>query len=85
MLREKDIPWTVAVTGNDPPGASEPASAVLFGALLHVINHGLFKSLLFYSAGAVVHATGSRELDQFHRVKAAFDPAALLNPGNLIP
>jgi hydrogenase-4 component B len=33
------------------------------GALLHVVNHGLFKSLLFYSAGAVVHATGSREID----------------------
>jgi hydrogenase-4 component B len=33
------------------------------GALLHVVNHGLFKSLLFMSAGAVVHATGSRELD----------------------
>ena len=35
------------------------------GALLHVINHGLFKSLLFYSAGAVVHATGSREINQY--------------------
>jgi hydrogenase-4 component B len=35
------------------------------GALLHVVNHGLFKSLLFFSAGAVVHATGSREIDQY--------------------
>jgi hydrogenase-4 component B len=35
------------------------------GALLHVVNHGLFKSLLFYSAGAVVHATGSREIDHY--------------------
>lgn len=35
------------------------------GALLHVINHGLFKSLLFYSAGAMIHATGSRELDHY--------------------
>ncbi len=34
------------------------------GALLHVVNHGLFKSLLFLSAGAVVHATGSREIDR---------------------
>jgi len=35
------------------------------GALLHVVNHGLFKSLLFYSAGAVVHATGSRDIDHY--------------------
>ena len=33
------------------------------GCLLHVWNHGLFKSLLFLSAGSVVHATGTRELD----------------------
>jgi hydrogenase-4 component B len=36
----------------------------LAGALLHVWNHGLFKSLLFLSAGAVIHATGTRELDR---------------------
>jgi glycolate oxidase len=27
----------------------------------------------------------SQELEQFHRVKAAFDPAGLLNPGKAIP
>ncbi|WP_305043194.1 proton-conducting transporter transmembrane domain-containing protein [Geoalkalibacter sp.] len=37
----------------------------LAGALLHVVNHGLFKSLLFLSAGAVIHATGTRELDHY--------------------
>jgi hydrogenase-4 component B len=36
----------------------------LCGALLHVWNHGLFKALLFFSAGAVVHATGTREIDR---------------------
>jgi formate hydrogenlyase subunit 3/multisubunit Na+/H+ antiporter MnhD subunit len=34
------------------------------GALLHVLNHALFKSLLFLGAGAVVHATGTREIDR---------------------
>src|SRR5439155_10830407 len=34
------------------------------GALLHVWNHALFKSLLFFSAGAVAHATGTREIDR---------------------
>lgn len=36
----------------------------LSGALLHVVNHGLFKSLLFLSAGSVIHAVGSRQIDQ---------------------
>lgn len=33
------------------------------GALLHVWNHGLFKALLFLSAGSVIHATHTREID----------------------
>lgn len=37
----------------------------LAGALLHVINHGLFKSLLFLGAGAIIHATGTREIDRY--------------------
>lgn len=40
------------------------AALALSAALLHVINHSLFKSLLFYAAGAVLTATGSRELDR---------------------
>src|SRR5262249_4215077 len=35
----------------------------LGGALLHVWNHALFKSLLFLSAGSVIHATHTREID----------------------
>lgn len=34
----------------------------LAGGLLHVINHGLFKGLLFLSAGSMIHATGTRNL-----------------------
>ena len=33
------------------------------GALLHVLNHGLFKGVLFHAAGSVAHATGTRDLD----------------------
>jgi formate hydrogenlyase subunit 3/multisubunit Na+/H+ antiporter MnhD subunit len=32
------------------------------GALLHVVNHGLFKALLFLALGAVIHATGSGDM-----------------------
>ena len=35
----------------------------LAGALLHVWNHALFKALLFLSAGSVVHAAHTREID----------------------
>ncbi|MBM9605142.1 proton-conducting transporter transmembrane domain-containing protein [Desulfopila inferna] len=34
------------------------------GSLLHVLNHSIFKSLLFLGAGAVLQKTGTRHLDQ---------------------
>ncbi len=34
------------------------------GGLLHVVNHSLFKGLLFLGAGAVAHASGTREIDK---------------------
>jgi len=34
------------------------------GAILHTLNHALFKSLLFLGAGATYHATGTRDLDR---------------------
>jgi len=36
----------------------------LAGALWHVWNHGAFKSLLFFGAGSVLHATGTREMSR---------------------
>ncbi|HTH64939.1 MAG TPA: proton-conducting transporter membrane subunit [Gemmatimonadales bacterium] len=43
-----------------------PLVAVLgfAGAVLHTMNHALFKSLLFLGAGATVHATGTRIMDR---------------------
>jgi hydrogenase-4 component B len=35
----------------------------LAGGLLHVWNHALFKALLFLSAGSVIHAVHTREID----------------------
>lgn len=45
--------------GNAPWGR-----LALAGGLLHVWNHGLFKSMLFFAAGSVLHATGTREMSQ---------------------
>jgi hydrogenase-4 component B len=44
---------------------NQPALAVLglAGGLLHVLNHALFKGLLFLGAGAVIQATGTRDID----------------------
>lgn len=34
------------------------------GSLLHIINHSLFKSLLFLAAGSVLHGTGTKDIEQ---------------------
>ena len=34
------------------------------GGLLHVLNHGLFKGLLFLNAGSVIRAMGTRDLEK---------------------
>jgi formate hydrogenlyase subunit 3/multisubunit Na+/H+ antiporter MnhD subunit len=40
------------------------AAALAFtAALFHVLNHSLFKSLLFFGAGAVLTATGERDME----------------------
>ena len=39
------------------------AALALTAGLLHVFNHSLFKSLLFFGAGAVLNATGERDME----------------------
>jgi len=34
------------------------------GGLLHIINHALFKGLLFLGAGSVLHSTGTRNIEK---------------------
>jgi hydrogenase-4 component B len=40
------------------------AALALTAALFHVLNHCLFKSLLFFGAGAVLVATGERDMER---------------------
>ncbi|HVO20869.1 MAG TPA: proton-conducting transporter membrane subunit [Anaeromyxobacter sp.] len=48
-----------------PGEAARPLAALaLFGALFHVVNHGLFKALLFLDAGSMLCATDSQDLDR---------------------
>jgi hydrogenase-4 component B len=44
-------------------GMKGPAALALTAALFHVLNHCLFKSLLFFGAGAVLNATGKRDME----------------------
>ena len=46
------------------PNTTALAAIGLFGALLHVLNHGLFKALLFLNAGSMLHATGTQDLNK---------------------
>ena len=39
------------------------AALAITAALFHVLNHSLFKSLLFFGAGAVLNATGERDME----------------------
>jgi formate hydrogenlyase subunit 3/multisubunit Na+/H+ antiporter MnhD subunit len=44
-------------------GQQAPAALALTAALFHVLNHCLFKSLLFFGSGAVLTATGERDME----------------------
>jgi formate hydrogenlyase subunit 3/multisubunit Na+/H+ antiporter MnhD subunit len=46
------------------PQAAPLAAIGFLGALLHVLNHGLFKALLFLNAGSLLHASGTQDLNK---------------------
>jgi formate hydrogenlyase subunit 3/multisubunit Na+/H+ antiporter MnhD subunit len=48
------------------------------GALLHVLNHSLFKSLLFYSAGSVYQQTHTRDMDKLGGLVKRMPQTAIL-------
>ncbi|MDF2120471.1 hydrogenase 4 subunit B [Roseiarcaceae bacterium H3SJ34-1] len=45
-------------------GMGWPAALALTAALFHALNHSFFKSLLFFGAGAVLSATGERNMEK---------------------
>jgi hydrogenase-4 component B len=44
-------------------GMAAAAALALTAGLLHVFNHSVFKSLLFFGAGAVLNSTGERDME----------------------
>jgi len=45
-------------------GMALAAALAFTAALLHVLNHSVFKSLLFFGSGAVLAATGQRDMER---------------------
>lgn len=45
-------------------GLPQLAALALVAGLFHVLNHALFKSLLFFGAGSVLVATGERDMER---------------------
>jgi hydrogenase-4 component B len=48
------------------------------GAVFHVWNHSIFKSLLFFGAGSVLHATGTRDMEVLGGLGPRMPATALL-------
>src|SRR5207245_9938523 len=45
-------------------GMPSPSALATTAALFHVFNHSVFKSLLFFGSGAVLTATGERDMER---------------------
>ena len=54
----------MALLAVNTPATTALATIAFFGALFHVLNHGLFKGLLFLNAGSMLHATGTQDLNK---------------------
>ena len=48
------------------------------GAIFHVWNHAIFKSLLFLGAGSILHATGTRDMEALGGLASRMPRTALL-------
>src|ERR1017187_8573476 len=59
---------------------SKPALAALalIGALAHIVNHAMFKTLLFLGAGSVLHGTGTRDMERMGGLIRRMPATALL-------
>ncbi|NJD37671.1 MAG: hydrogenase [Geobacter sp.] len=50
----------------------------LTGAFLHLVNHALFKPLLFLGSGVIIHAAGTRQIDRMGGLSRLLPGTSLL-------
>jgi formate hydrogenlyase subunit 3/multisubunit Na+/H+ antiporter MnhD subunit len=65
-------------------GMALPAALAFTAALFHVFNHSLFKSLLFFGAGAVLHGSGERSIERLGGLIHAMPKTAILFLGGCV-
>ena len=53
------------------------ASLALTAALLHCLNHAIFKSLLFLNAGSVLYATGTKNMNELGGLHKSMEVTAI--------
>jgi len=61
---------TVSQIGYVALGLGVGTPLAIFGALFHLFNHSLFKSLLFLNSGAIERVTGTRDLGKMSGILA---------------
>lgn len=70
MVRQRDFKRMLAYSSVEHMGILVLGVAIggigVYGALLHLINNGLTKSVLFLSAGNIHRAYGSKSIDKVH-------------------
>jgi multicomponent Na+:H+ antiporter subunit D len=49
----------------------------ILGAVFHMLNHGLMKSLLFLNTGSIEHATGTRDFREMNGIHKKLKPTAV--------
>ena len=64
-------------------GMTFAAALALTAALFHVFNHSVFKSLLFFGSGAVLTATGERDMEHLGGLIHRMPQTAFVLPGRL--
>ncbi|TVR34828.1 MAG: proton-conducting membrane transporter [Spirochaetaceae bacterium] len=59
---------TVSQIGLIMMGLNAGTEVAYFGSVFHIINHALFKALLFITAGVITHAVGTRDITRIRNI-----------------
>lgn len=59
---------TVSQIGLIMMGLNAGSEVAYYGSVFHIMNHALFKSLLFITAGVITHAAGTRDITRIRNI-----------------